>query len=52
VLEPILSQIAVNERVIGDAGKAKDENESQQQSGCCGEQEETEMLAHQVAHVY
>ena len=51
VLQPILSDIAVNEGVGHNSGKAENEKQPQKQSSGCNEQKKSQISANQFGHV-
>ena len=50
VLQPVLGDVAVNERVCRDSGKAQNEYQAQRHTCKGRKQKEAEMLAQQFAH--
>ncbi len=50
MLQPILGNVSVNERVSRDCGKAENKQQTQRDTRECGEAKESEMLAHDLAH--
>jgi len=50
MLQPVLGNIAVDERVARDSGKPKNEQQAQRDSGEDRDQKEAEMFAQQFAH--
>jgi len=50
VLQPVLGNVSVNQRIRHDCGKAENEEETEGKGGQRRSDKETEVLAHQFAH--
>jgi len=50
MLQLVLGNVAVDKRIGGDGGEAKQEQEPQPQGGERDPQKESEVLAHELAH--
>ncbi len=50
MLQPVLGDIAVHERVGGDGGKSKNEQKPQRDGGQRDKQKKAQVLAHKLAH--
>jgi hypothetical protein len=50
VLQPILGNVSINERIGYDCGKAENEKKTESESSERRRKKETEVLAHQFAH--
>ena len=51
VLEPVFSDVSVNEGIGGHCRETKNEQKAQGNCGNCRPEKETQMVAHQLAHV-